>query len=640
MVVPASELTIQILQRIISNLIPPRRLPRLDLAVVPEDARTMVIVPTILDSVNGVDDLIAHLEVQALGNVDPHIHFAMLSDVRDAADRDAAAGRRDPGGGARRHRGAQREAWQRPERSILPVSPPRQWNAREGLWMGWERKRGKIEEFNRLLRGATDTSFAIQVGDVDDPAERPLLHHARQRHAAPARRARELVGIITHPLNRPTIDPAVGRVTDGYGILQPRVSVTFASAAGSLFARLYCRAHGRRSVHDGGLGHLPGSVRAKASSPARGCTTSTRSWRRWTTRVPENALLSHDLFEGLHARVALVSDVEFVDEYPSSRARARPPAASLDSRRLADSLLAVSVRAVAARRQAQHAAAHRPLEDSRQPAAQPRRADAARDAGRGLDGAAGSALVLDDGGARRHCLAAPAAARTPAGRSAAGRSRSRCSGAISATTRPPRWRRLLLGLTFLAYNAWKTVHAIVVTLVRLAVHERRLLEWETAATTRAVGRPGRAKGRAGSCRRDEGQSRSLPVIVALLIVVRGWRHCASARRFCSCGSWRPAVAYWLSLPVGPRQRPLSRRGPRAAPTHGAQDLAVLRDVRDRRAPRGCRRTTIRRAAAWSRSSRGRTSPTNIAMGLLSTLAAHDLGYLPTDVCSSSASTGR
>src|SRR4029434_2744650 len=82
--VPASELAIQIVQRLICRLVPPRRLPRLDLSRIPESARTMVIVPTILDSVERARELVAHLEVQALGNLDPHIHFAILSDFKDA----------------------------------------------------------------------------------------------------------------------------------------------------------------------------------------------------------------------------------------------------------------------------------------------------------------------------------------------------------------------------------------------------------------------------------------------------------------------------------------------------------------------------------------------------------------------------
>src|SRR5204863_8143736 len=105
----------------------------------------------------------------------------------------------------------------------------RQWNPREGQWMGWERKRGKIEEFNRLLRGATDTSFAVQVGDLSVLPEVRYCITLDSDTRLPRDVARELIGIITHPLNRPTIDPISGRVGAGYGILQPRLRGPFMS---------------------------------------------------------------------------------------------------------------------------------------------------------------------------------------------------------------------------------------------------------------------------------------------------------------------------------------------------------------------------------------------------------------------------
>jgi cyclic beta-1,2-glucan synthetase len=167
-VIPASELTIQILQRIVGYLIPPRRLPRLKLDTVPAAAKTMVIVPTILDSVERVADLMAHLEVQALGNIDPHIHFAILSDFPDAPTEtlphdaeilDAARSRIAALNAKYAEGGTDR---------FFLFHRLRQWNAREGLWMGWE------------FRGIGRRS--------ERSPPHPVLHHARQRHAASERR--------------------------------------------------------------------------------------------------------------------------------------------------------------------------------------------------------------------------------------------------------------------------------------------------------------------------------------------------------------------------------------------------------------------------------------------------------------------
>ena len=167
--IPASDVAIALVQRVIARAIPPQRLSRLDLSDtgVPDDARTMVIVPTMLTSVAGVEALLEHLEVVALGNLDPCIHFAILSDFTDASSQQlpedlpvlaaARAGIED----LNRKYGAGHL-----DRFFL-FHRHRQWNTNEQAWMGWERKRGKIEEFNRLLRGATDTSFSTQVGRLD-----------------------------------------------------------------------------------------------------------------------------------------------------------------------------------------------------------------------------------------------------------------------------------------------------------------------------------------------------------------------------------------------------------------------------------------------------------------------------------------
>ncbi len=129
--------------------------------------------------------------------------------------------------------------------------------------MGWERKRGKLEEFNRLLRGATDTSFTTRAGSEEALRGIRYVITLDSDTQLPRDTARKLIGIIAHPLNRPVVDPLLRRVTSGFGILQPRVSVTMASAAGSLFARTYAGHTGVDPVHHRGLGSLPGRVRRR-----------------------------------------------------------------------------------------------------------------------------------------------------------------------------------------------------------------------------------------------------------------------------------------------------------------------------------------------------------------------------------------
>ncbi len=189
LIVPAADVAISLAQRIVAWAIPPHRLPRLDFSKqLPDNARTMVVVPTLLTSTASVAALLEHIEVLALGNLDPRIHFAILSDLVDANARDLAG---DPPILAAARDGIERLNRQfgtgHADRFFL-FHRERFWNAREQAWMGWERKRGKIEEFNRLLRGASDTSFTRPGRRTGGAALGPLLHHAGHRHSPAARR--------------------------------------------------------------------------------------------------------------------------------------------------------------------------------------------------------------------------------------------------------------------------------------------------------------------------------------------------------------------------------------------------------------------------------------------------------------------
>ena len=167
------------------------------------------------------------------------------------------------------------------------------------------------------MRGATDTSFTTQVGPLDALAGTRYCITLDSDTQLPRDAARELIGIISHPLNRPVIDPKSKRVTDGYGILQPRVSVTMASAAGSLFARTYA-GHTGVDPYTTAVSDVYQDLFGEGIFTGKGLYDIDAFMTALEGRVPENALLSHDLFEGIYARAALVTDVEVVDDYPSN----------------------------------------------------------------------------------------------------------------------------------------------------------------------------------------------------------------------------------------------------------------------------------------------------------------------------------
>jgi cyclic beta-1,2-glucan synthetase len=207
---PASELTINLLNLLLTNQVPPRRLPKLDLrGGIPERDRTFVVIPVIVDREAQLASLLEDLEVRFFANRDPHLHFALLTDFRDADEPVAPA---DAALIDSAKRGIDALNAQHGEDRFFLFHRERRWNPVERRWMGWERKRGKLHEFNRLLRGATDTSYTVQHGRTEILPSIKYVITLDSDTQLPIDAARTLVGALSHPLNKPRFDPRVRRV--------------------------------------------------------------------------------------------------------------------------------------------------------------------------------------------------------------------------------------------------------------------------------------------------------------------------------------------------------------------------------------------------------------------------------------------
>ena len=622
---PASELAIALVQRLAAHLVAPRRLPRLELLNgVPDDSRTMVVVPTLLTSVAGVHELLEHMEVLALGNVDPRIHFAILSDFTDASLAEmpgdhaileaARAGVRELNArlGQERHD------------CFHLFHRVRHWNAGEGAWMGWERKRGKLEEFNRFLRGAADTSIHVHVGAPEIlPAVRYCITLDSDTRL-PLNAAKKLIGIIAHPLNRPYFDPRLRRVTEGYGILQPRVSVTMASAAGSLFARVYA-GHTGIDPYTTAVSDTYQDLFNEGIFTGKGLYDVDTFMAALDGRVPENALLSHDLFEGLHSRTALVTDVEVVDDYPASvltHARRQHRWARGDWQILFWLFPLVPTRAGPERNRLPVIARWKIFDNLRRTLVAPATVALLALSWLVLPGNPLVWTAVLVGGIAfplyplvRRFLAGPDA-QQPTG----------VFLRLLIDDLQVAAAQTLLQITFLAYHAFEMAHAIVLTLVRLVITQRRLLQWETAAavTARAAGIGGRR-----GVTMFYAQMAASPVIaITLFVLLASGRPASLPQAAPLLVLWclAPLVAAWLSRPVSPERFVLGaedRRYLRLVARKTWRFFEVFMGPEDHGLPPDNFQETPVPTVAH------RTSPTNIGMGLLSTLAAHDLGYLRT-----------
>jgi cellobiose phosphorylase len=313
----ASQLAVALLNWLCTLVVKPRLLPRLDYSSgITRDCCTMVAVPTLLTSADGIDRLVETIEIHYLANRDPNLYLALLTDFRDAPEEtmpeDQALLQRARAGVEMLNKKYESD---RPGIFFL-FHRPRRWNVAENLWMGYERKRGKLTEFNALLRGGSMECFSGIVGDASIlPAVKYVITLDTDTQL-PREAARQLVGTIAHPLNRPQFDPVRGIVTEGYSILQPRVGVSLPSASRSWFVKLFAGDVGidpyTRAVSD-----VYQDMFQEGSFIGKGIYDVDAFQKAVAGRFPENAVLSHDLIESCHARSALVSDVELYEDYPA-----------------------------------------------------------------------------------------------------------------------------------------------------------------------------------------------------------------------------------------------------------------------------------------------------------------------------------
>ena len=312
---PAIECAVSIVNMIATRLVPPKRIPKLDFSKgIPDSCATVVAVPALLTSETQVRQAVQGLEIRYLANRDANLHFALLSDLPDSRQQfdqseslaelaskliqqlDQKYGRAGMGRFFLFHR-------------------HRKYNAAEGIWMGWERKRGKLLDFNRFLLHRSD-EFPVKTGDISALKSIRYVITLDLDTQLPPGAARKLVATMAHPLNRAVIDPEKNTVVEGYGILQPRVDISVKSASRSRFAALLSGDTGF-DIYTRAVSDVYQDLFGEGIFAGKGIYEVETFQNVLEHRFPCNTVLSHDLIEGAYVRAGLVSDVEVVDDYPS-----------------------------------------------------------------------------------------------------------------------------------------------------------------------------------------------------------------------------------------------------------------------------------------------------------------------------------
>ncbi|MHB1141221.1 MAG: GH36-type glycosyl hydrolase domain-containing protein [Sulfuricaulis sp.] len=312
-----SQLAVALVNWAATLLASPHPLPRMDFSRgIPPESRTLVVVPAMLGGEQNIEELVEALEVRFLANRDDHLRFGLLTDFQDAREEtlpeDAALLRLAAariGELNEKYRGANGDAF-------FLFHRPRRWNPRDRIWMGYERKRGKLADLNALLRGGATDRFSFIAGNTGVLANVKYVITLDTDTHLPRDSARQFVATLAHPLNRARYDEDRQRVVEGYGILQPRMGVSLPGTRRSRYARLYGDEPGidpyTRAVSD-----VYQDLFGEGSFIGKGIYDIDAFEQSLKDRFPENRILSHDLLEGCYARAGLVSDVLLYEEYPS-----------------------------------------------------------------------------------------------------------------------------------------------------------------------------------------------------------------------------------------------------------------------------------------------------------------------------------
>ena len=317
----ASHLAVGVVNWLATLVATPHSLPRIDFSKgIPKESRTLVIVPTMLTSIQSIEDLIDALEVRFLANRDDHLHFGLLTDFRDALEETLPEDEPLLLLARRRIEGLNEKYGSSEGDIFFLFHRPRRWNPWDRIWMGYERKRGKLADLNWLLRAGPHADpadrFSLVVGEtaILETVKYVITLDTDTQLARDS--AWQFVGTMSHPLNRAQYDQDKKRVCDGYGILQPRVAVSLSGANRSRYARM-CGSDPGIDPYTRAVSDVYQDLFGEGSFIGKGIYDVDAFELATEGRFPANRILSHDLLEGCYARAGLLSDVQLYEEYPS-----------------------------------------------------------------------------------------------------------------------------------------------------------------------------------------------------------------------------------------------------------------------------------------------------------------------------------
>ena len=319
---PALDLSISAVNRFFAFFLPPRILPKMDYEdSIPDESRTLVVVPTMFTSPEDVRRQAENLEIRSLANPDTGLQFILLSDFTDAPEKEMETDQPILDAAHKAIEELNKKYSSKYGDKFFFMHRERLWNEGEKAWMGWERKRGKLEEFNRILcDSSAETTYKHIGGEFYETIDKLPVKYVITLDSdtkLPPDSARNMVRTIAHPLNKAVYDEEKKRITKGYGIIQPRISIPPEFSNKTWFSKIFSGNVGL-DPYSTAVSDIYQDLAGEALFAGKGIYDVSAFHKVLDDRFPENRILSHDLIESTYLRAGLATDFELFDDYPST----------------------------------------------------------------------------------------------------------------------------------------------------------------------------------------------------------------------------------------------------------------------------------------------------------------------------------
>ncbi len=317
LLLPATDVSVNFINWLLNHAFKPSFFPRIELkGSIPDEYSTMVVIPALLPDEKRALGLIDNLEVYYLSNRENNLYFALAGDYKDSDTKDMPGDGKIVNSAIDRINELNKKYCKEGNDIFYFFHRHRQYNERQRKWMGWERKRGALVEFNDMLLGSKKTSYSIVSKDISKLPKVKYVITLDADTILPLGTAKKMIGTMVHPLNLPEIDEEKGIVVKGYGLMQPRIGFDIESVNKSLFSRIFAGEEGR-DPYASAVSDVYQDLFGEGIFTGKGIYDIDIFQKLLSNAIPENTVLSHDLLEGSYIRAGLVSDLELIDGYPS-----------------------------------------------------------------------------------------------------------------------------------------------------------------------------------------------------------------------------------------------------------------------------------------------------------------------------------